>query len=180
MDPGDEPETYISKIHEKDLIPLAILNTHAHLDHIGAVSVLMDEYKIPFYLHEEEEMVLNHYEESCALYGIQHGKKPEVTQWVDGEDPIIISGFDFQVLHTPGHTPGCICISIQGHIFTGDTLFNGSVGRTDLPGGHWPTLVKSLQKIIQFYPEDARIYPGHGPGSTLGYERRQNPFLIQL
>lgn len=180
IDPGDEPGKYIEVIQNKNLKPRAILNTHAHLDHIGAVQELKSIYDLPFYLHEQEKNILDHYENSCQMFGIMPGEAPQVTHWIKNDGQIMIEELRIRVLHTPGHTPGGICYSIGENVFTGDTLFYDSVGRTDLPGGSWNTLQKSLQKMLEVYPPDFTFYPGHGPHSTFGRERQQNPFLIHL
>ncbi|NQV36656.1 MAG: MBL fold metallo-hydrolase [Candidatus Marinimicrobia bacterium] len=180
IDPGDESTKYIDVIQNRNLKPIAVLNTHAHLDHIGAVQALTSTYGLPFYLHHQEKMILDHYEESCQMFGIDPGDSPRVTHWIHDEKQIAVEDITIQIEHTPGHTPGGICYSIGENVFTGDTLFNGSVGRTDLPGGNWEILQHSLQNMLNCYANDFTFYPGHGPSSTFGHERQQNPFLIHI
>lgn len=179
IDPGDEPQVLIREIQAIGN-PLAILCTHAHLDHIGAAAVISKEFKIPIWLHREDQPVLDWFEKSFRLFGLKPHPKPEITNWIKDETTISISGIQVKVLHTPGHTPGSTCFQIDDHLFSGDTLFAGTVGRTDLPGGDWDELQKSLSRIIQDVPPQAIIHSGHGPESTLAKELTQNPFLIPL
>jgi len=180
VDPGAESQRLSQELDSRSWKPKAILNTHGHLDHIGAVAELQDQYRIPFYLQKDEQPVLEHYPDTCRMFGLNPGKLPVVDQWLDGDDLIRFSFCEIRVLSTPGHTPGgCIyCVNHMG--FTGDTIFAGSVGRTDLPGGNTTTLNSSLARIIRDLPEDTVLYPGHGPQTTLKEEKRQNPFLRPL
>lgn len=180
IDPWDYAQLISTKLTSLNLYPVAILNTHAHLDHIGAVHDLKLKYKIPFYLHKKEKLILNTYEESCAMYGLPTKQAPKVDHWINEENQISMGVFTFQLLQTPGHTPGGICFFIEKNLFVGDTLFHGSVGRTDLPGGDWILLEKSLVKLMREVPSDTTLYSGHGPETTLGIELRENPFLIPL
>lgn len=178
LDPGDDSGVLIDLIRNHHWNPVAILNTHAHLDHIGAVAALKEEFAIPFYLPEEEEENLASYQQSCTMFGLQPGKQPEVNHWV--KDAVIIGNFEIEVIRTPGHTTGSTCYRISGHVFTGDTLFKMSVGRTDLPGGNWEQLKSSLKKLMIELDDDDIIHSGHGPDTTMGMEKQRNPFLIQL
>ncbi len=180
IDPGDESERLIQKINTNQYCLLAILNTHAHLDHIGAVSDLMNKWDLPFYLHKGEEIVLQSYEESCRLMGLPHSKKPCVDYWIHNEETLNVGPFVLKVIQTPGHTPGGITYLIENHVFIGDTLFYGSVGRTDLPGGNWTVLETSLRLLIQELDPEAIIHSGHGPDTTMKRERKENPFLFRL
>ena len=180
IDPGYDAQLYITTIEENSLKPVAILGTHAHLDHIGAVDGLVDRYKIPFWLHRKDEFILNMFESQCAMFGMIIGNKPEVTNWVEHEDAISIADFNINLVSTPGHTPGGTCYHINGHVFVGDTLFQGSVGRTDLPGGSWSTLEYSLEKLVKIIPHSDIIHSGHGPSTTIKDEILRNPFLIPI
>lgn len=179
IDPGDDEDNLISFIQTKDLSPIAIVNTHAHLDHIGAVDSLKSSFNIPFYLHPNEKPVLDGYERDCAFFGMNPKTTPQVDHWF-GRDSFSIDSFNIKLVETPGHTPGGTCIVIGDHVFTGDTLFAGSVGRTDLPGGNWDTLENSLVVAMKNIPHDYILHPGHGPATTLKNEMNQNPFLIPL
>ena len=180
IDPGDDSSVLISEINRNNLIPLAIINTHAHIDHIGAVSELQTEWNIPFYLHKDEQMVFDTYEQTCRLFGMPVGETPEVDRWIETEDGLNIGPFHFEVMFTPGHTPGGITFLIEKHVFSGDTLFYGSIGRTDLPGGDWNTLECSLKKMVEQIDPQFIIHSGHGPDTTMGREYKENPFLIRL
>ena len=180
IDPGDDPQLIIHAIEDQNLDPIGIINTHAHLDHIGAVYPLKEKYQISFYLHENEKLILDMYEQTCEMFGIIPKEKPEVDIWFTDEGKIIIGEFHFNTLNTPGHTPGGTCLELENHIFVGDTLFRGSVGRTDLPGGDWSTLESSLVHIIQSFNHNKIIHSGHGPDTTLLIELEKNPFLIEL
>ena len=177
IDPGDDEVRIIEFIRSKKLIPLAILNTHAHLDHIGAVSKLKESFNIPFYLHEDEKMILDHYEESCEMFGLLPKQKPKVDKWLKNHKSLTIKDFKVKIINTPGHTPGGVCYEIDNHIFVGDTIFKGSVGRTDLPGGNWDNLKKSLFQLIDTVNHEKIVHPGHGDDTTLKHELVSNPFL---
>ena len=178
IDPGDDEDVIIEFIRSKKLKPLAILNTHAHLDHIGAVSKLQESFDIPFYLHEEEKMILDHYEESCEMFGLLPKQKPKVDKWLTNHKTLTFKGFKVEIINTPGHTPGGVCYEIDNHVFVGDTIFKGSVGRTDLPGGNLDNLKKSLLQLIDNVSHEKIIHSGHGDDTTIKDELVSNPFLI--
>ncbi len=180
IDPGDEHQLIIDQVDKNNLKPIAILNTHAHLDHIGAVSKLRGIYDIPFYLHKKESIILDSYEASCELFGLPIKQKPKVDKWLEDENNLRFGNFLVNIIKTPGHTPGGICFEIENHIFVGDTLFLGSVGRTDLLGGNWEVLQKSLINLINSVDHDKIIHPGHGEDTKLKYELISNPYLISL
>ena len=161
-------------------MPVAIINTHAHLDHIGAVSQLKQIYDIPFYLHEDEALILDTYKDTCDFFGVEQREKPEVDIWLKDDSEIIINNFKINLFHTTGHTPGGICIKVDNHLFVGDTIFNGSVGRTDLPGGSWKKLESSLINLVKSMDPNIILHSGHGPDTTLLNEIEKNPFLIAL
>ncbi len=180
VDPGAEADRIISILESRKWHPKAILNTHSHLDHISAVSTLQKHYQIPFYLQAEEKPVLHSYPETCRLFGLEPEPLPTVTHWLHGDDTLSFPFSEIQVMFTPGHTPGS-CLFLVGEVgFTGDTLFMGSVGRTDLPGGNFDTLNRSLTRILHEVPDQLQLYPGHGPSSTMEEEKRHNPFLRPL
>ncbi len=180
IDPGDEGDRLIREIESRSLTPKAILNTHAHVDHVGAVRLVQDQYQIPFYLQSKEESVLNTYPDICQSLGFDPKPLPEKVEWMQGDTTLEFSFSDVSIFATPGHTPGGCVIQIDNLAFTGDTLFAGSVGRTDLPGGDWATLESSLIRIMDTLSDSTRIFPGHGPETTLEMEKRRNPFLNPL
>ena len=180
IDPGDDYNLICNQIDKNNLIPVAIINTHAHLDHIGAVSELKQIYDIPFYLHEDEALILDTYKDTCDFFGVEAREKPEVDIWLKDDSEILINNFKINLFHTPGHTPGGICIKVDNHLFVGDTIFHGSVGRTDLPGGSWEKLESSLINLVKSMDPDIILHPGHGPETTLVNEIEKNSFLIAL
>lgn len=180
IDPGDSPGLYIKEIENNNLNPIAILNTHGHVDHIHAVQPLKDHYSIPFYIHKEEKMIIDHYPQGCLMYGMTPNKKPEVDHWLINEDSLTIGDYNIKVIHTPGHTPGGICYQLNGDIFTGDTLFKGSIGRTDFPGGDYNTLMNSLKLLTEKVQGNTKVHSGHGYSTTIENEILSNPFLMDL
>ena len=181
IDPGDSPELYIKEIENNNLKPIGILNTHGHIDHVHAVQPLKDHYSIPFYLHENDCMLLSeHYQEICLMYGMVPGKTPKVDVELNNEAELLMGEYIIKIIHTPGHTPGGLCYQINGDIFTGDTLFKGSIGRTDLPGGDYNTLMDSLKLLIEIVPGDTKVHSGHGYSTTMQDEVLSNPFLINI
>ena len=180
VDPGDEAQKIINYINEKHIIPIAIINTHAHLDHIGAISEIKAVYSIPFYLHIEEKPILDSYLVSCRMFGMKPAESPSVDEWLNASGELLIGPFKFLIIETPGHTPGGCSFLIDDIIFVGDTLFQGSIGRTDLPGGDRKILDKSLIKLINKLNPKTTVYSGHGPSTSIGFEKINNPFLIQL
>ena len=180
IDPGDDVHLIIDFIENNGLVPKAIINTHAHLDHIGAVQPLKEKYNIPFYLHKNESFILETYEASCKLFGLEPNPKPQVDIWFDSECELNINKFKFNTINTPGHTPGGTCLQVENHIFVGDTIFKGSIGRTDLPGGNSSLLQKSLVHLMNSIDHNFTLHSGHGPDTTLKNELNENPFLIPL
>jgi glyoxylase-like metal-dependent hydrolase (beta-lactamase superfamily II) len=180
IDPGDNPEWYIKEIENNNLNPIAILNTHGHVDHIHAVQPLKDHYSVPFYIHKNEKMIIDHYPQGCLMYGMTPNERPVVDCWLINENSITIGDYNLEIINTPGHTPGGVCYKINGDIFTGDTLFKNSIGRTDFPGGDYNTLMDSLKLLIEKVPGNTRVHSGHGSSTIIENEILSNPFLIEL
>jgi glyoxylase-like metal-dependent hydrolase (beta-lactamase superfamily II) len=181
IDPGSGATQIVTAIEKVGLKVLAVLNTHGHYDHMGAVAALQSRFGIPFYLHSADEKILK----SANLYmkvfeGSEPVTIPRVDRYLDREElPIVIGDFEVLVRFTPGHTPGSVCFGIQEVLFTGDTLLKGKVGRVDLPGGDKDALRQSLAGLGNINP-DMRIYPGHGAPSTIGDELQSNPQWREL
>jgi hydroxyacylglutathione hydrolase len=175
IDPGGEEKNIVKYIKEKNLNVYAILNTHAHYDHLGAVKSLKDRYKVPFYLHSKDETLLRFANLYVKVFeGVGLIQIPQVDYFYDQINAQYnIEDFSIQILSTPGHTCGSVCIQIENCLFTGDTLFRGKIGRTDLPGGNEQSLIESMQTISKL-PKDLIIYPGHGKRSTIGNEFKYN------
>ena len=166
IDPGYNPEVILAKAAELHKTVCAVLLTHGHFDHVGAVRRLMAEAPCPVYIHEKD---LSQPEEMTA------GPLYYTNSYTEG-DFVEASGLSFKVLHTPGHTPGSVCLMCEHAIFSGDTLFWGSCGRTDLPGGDWATILASLRRLANL-TGDYDVYPGHSNATTLAFERKMNPYL---
>ncbi len=178
IDPGDEAARLSEKITAGGYTPVAILLTHAHFDHIMGVDALADKYKISVYIHEDDADMLQQPDINCgAMIGTRASAKAD-KQVRDG-DTINLAGMEIQVIHTPGHTPGGACYYFpqQEVVFSGDTLFCESVGRTDLPGGSMSQLVRSVREKLFKLPDLTIVYPGHGEPTKIGTEKQYNSFI---
>ena len=182
FDPGDEAERILAPVRDLGLEVEAILLTHTHFDHVGAVAPVARETGAPVYVSEIERPVLADIMSYVPFPGIGPYESYEADHVLRGGERLELAGFDIDVLFTPGHSPGHLSFSIPSEraIFSGDVLFEGSVGRTDLPGGDWATLLASIGTLIDSLPEDTTVHPGHMGVTTLGAERRTNPFLREL
>ena len=180
IDPGAEPETISYWIDEFDLTPKAILLTHGHGDHIAAVAELKESYKIPLYVGKGDEPLLADPSANISAFFDHPIVAPEPDHVVEDEQVVSIASIRLTVLATPGHTIGGVCYLEEkaGRLFAGDTLFAGSIGRTDLQGGDFGQLVGAIKSKIMALPDGVLVYPGHGPHTTVGTERNSNPFLI--
>ena len=187
IDPGDDADLLISHLKDSSLQLAAILVTHAHLDHVGAVQALRDWSKAPVCIPEKEREALSWLPESYGFFGLPARPVPTVDHWLNSHQgklseviPLLNTvGLDVVVHSTPGHSPGSVCYAIDDQWFVGDTLFQGSVGRVDLPGGSWPVLQETLRYLSKL-PDETVIWPGHGPRTTIGLEKRTNPFMREL
>ena len=177
IDPGGGSDRIIDIIKSNDLSPSAILNTHAHVDHIGAISTLVQFGQYPFYLHQDEIELLNSANEYTILFGIPNIDIPMVDSILDKSVKLNFSGYEVEVIETPGHTVGGVSYLIDDHLFTGDTLFSGSIGRTDLPGGDLDILLHSIHNKLMSLDESIVVHAGHGSDTSIGIEKRTNPFL---
>ena len=177
IDAGDEPEKLLNYIDENKLSLKYLINTHAHLDHVAAVVDIQKERSVPFLLHPNEEIVLNGLNQSQQMFGLPNSEAPTIDQYIDKDSQIKLGNLVFKVIETPGHTPCGICLLSGTFLIAGDTLFAGSIGRTDLPGGDTDTLLSSIQNQLMCLDDDVIVYPGHGPSTTIGIERKSNPFI---
>jgi len=176
IDPGDEPEKIIEFIDAFGLQPKYILFTHAHYDHVCAAKELHDQYNAVIVMHEQEKITYRSTAKRCISWGYDPEDFPEPERLVKDNDTISMGAISFKVIHTPGHTQGSICILVENTLFSGDTLFKGSVGRTDLPGGDFGLLSQSLKKLTLLLPQ-TRVLCGHDGETSIAKEMRDNPFL---
>ena len=178
IDPSDCEDKIYNKVNEMQGKPVAILLTHGHFDHILAVGKVKEKYNIPVYACRQEEEMLR---EPSLNMTSSYGRDCSVTADILLDDLQVFeaAGFMVQMIHTPGHTKGSCCYYIkdEGILFSGDTLFRGSVGRTDFPGGSTSAIVASLHKLVDSLPEETEVFPGHDASTTIGYEKRYNPFV---
>ena len=177
IDPGDEAERLLERVEARGWKPVAIVNTHAHLDHVCAVQPIKERLGIPFHLHPGDLPVLAAAPEHALFFGVRPPAVPEVEHALEDGEVLELAGLRLEVLHTPGHSPGGVCLRVAGHLFAGDTLFAGSIGRTDLPGGDHQTLLSSIRERLLCLPDETVVHCGHGPDTTIGQERISNPFL---
>ena len=177
IDPGAEPERILKAVQEEGLEIERIINTHCHVDHVGAVGKIQQKLGVPFYIHKRDELFLEDIEEKAIFFGIEDVVPPQVTGYLEGEEILEVAGLELRVIHTPGHTPGGLCFLVQDHLFSGDTLFAGSIGRADFEGGSLEELMESIRRRILPLGDHVRVLPGHGPDTTMGREKRTNLFI---
>jgi hydroxyacylglutathione hydrolase len=183
VDPGDEPERILSALTALGIEHVdAILLTHTHFDHVGAVAPVAAATGAPVYCPELETQVLANIMDYVPWPGFGPFESYEADETVKGGEMLELAGLRFEVSFTPGHSPGHVSYALpdEGALFSGDVLFQGSVGRVDLPGGDWPTLLASIESLISAYPAETTVYAGHMGITTLGHERDTNPFLREL
>ncbi|MEA3485666.1 MAG: MBL fold metallo-hydrolase [Candidatus Aerophobetes bacterium] len=180
IDPGAEGERILEIIKRDSLKVLYIVNTHAHIDHIGANDILGRKTGAFLLIHAADAHLLKDAELNLSTMLEEKSEFLPPAKLLNEGDEIKVNNFSLQILHTPGHTPGSICLYTEGKVFTGDTLFAGAVGRTDLPGGSLEELKRSIQKKLLILPDEVMVYPGHGPDTTIGKEKRSNPFINEL
>ncbi|NOW03105.1 MBL fold metallo-hydrolase [Clostridium beijerinckii] len=170
IDPGGQPNFIEKEISKLDGKPKFILLTHGHMDHVGGVIELMNKLNIPFYINENEEQYMKNDE-------FVFGSLPKASKYLKEGDTVSLGNNIIKVIETAGHTAGGICFLVNDELFTGDTLFQGSIGRSDFPGGNGAQLIKNIKEKLLPLGDSVKVYPGHGPASTIGYEKRNNPFL---
>src|SRR5919107_2289982 len=179
VDPGDEAARIALAVEQTGLDIGSIIVTHAHIDHVGAVAALTDEYACPVLMHAEAEPMLKELPTQAIMMGMRFGKVPEVDLYVEDEDIVEVGDLRLRSLYTPGHAQGHLAFYLQdeGLVLSGDALFAGSVGRVDLPGGSMEVLMQSIEDRLLTLPDETRVLSGHGPETTIGEERAHNPFL---
>jgi len=177
VDPGAEPDRIIAAVHRLGLKPALILNTHGHFDHVGANRDIKDAFDIPLAIHALDNPMLELAGRLEMSFVLEAKDSPPADFFLQDKAQIPVGESRLEVLHTPGHSPGSVCLLWDGFLLSGDTLFNEGVGRTDLPGGSDRDLKSSLRSKILVLPPETRVLPGHGPRTTVGQEIASNPFL---
>lgn len=184
IDPGDEVASLLAFAERSGLAIRHILLTHAHVDHITGVAAAKRALDVPIHLHQDDLFLYDRAVEMGAMFGLKVEPQPPIDRFYTPAQAIPFGAYHARVHHTPGHCPGGVCLQIgkigtEGNeLFVGDTLFAGSIGRTDLPGGDYDTLIASIRTVLLPLGDDAIVHPGHGPDTTIGQERLTNPFLI--
>lgn len=177
IDPGGNASQLLQHLARLRLRLTHIINTHGHFDHIGGVAELQKETGCLFWMHDADQSLLTSAAAQAAAWGLPFGDTPNIDRTLYDKEILEVAGLRLEVIYTPGHTPGGVCLCWQEGIAVGDTLFAGSVGRTDLPGGSTNQLISSIKRRLFPLGNDLVCYPGHGPSTTIGQERRSNPFL---
>jgi glyoxylase-like metal-dependent hydrolase (beta-lactamase superfamily II) len=185
IDPGDGVEELIEQVRRHKLDVKSILLTHAHLDHVTGVGKAKQAFNVPVWLHKDDLFLYNAVVDQGRMFGIKVDAQPPIDQFYAPNQRLTFGRYVVDVRHTPGHCPGGVCLAIgradasaqERELFVGDTLFAGSIGRTDLPGGNHPLLLESIRTQLLVYPEETIVHSGHGPDTTVGDERATNPFL---
>jgi glyoxylase-like metal-dependent hydrolase (beta-lactamase superfamily II) len=183
IDPGDEVAGLLAFVEAQKLTVRHILLTHAHVDHVTGVAAAKRALRAPIHLHRDDLFLYERAVESGARFGLKVEPQPPIDEYYTDGQVIGFGRFEVRPHHTPGHCPGGVCLQIGAageagkDLFVGDTLFAGSIGRTDLPGGDYATLIGAIRTVLFAFGDEARVYPGHGPTTTIGQERRTNPFL---
>jgi hydroxyacylglutathione hydrolase len=184
IDPGcnndHEYELITNFISDKQLKPVKIINTHCHVDHILGVNFMKQLYNVPFYAHQDEELLIQNISDFSLLLGLDFHQEVKIDAYIKEDDIIEFGNSKVNILHTPGHSMGSVCFysAEKSVLISGDTLFSGSIGRTDLPGGNYNTLMLSIKNKILNLPDDTVVYPGHGPLTIIKQETATNPFLL--
>ena len=184
IDPGDEVDELVAAVRDLDVEVQAVLLTHAHVDHITGVAAAKEAWSVPVYLHRDDQFLYDMAVQQGAMFGFKVRQPPPVDAYYDGS-PIRFGDYEVRIHHTPGHCPGGVCLQVGkagqpgNHLFVGDTLFAGSIGRTDLPGGDLDVLMRSITRVLFPLGDDAIVHPGHGPETTIRRERTTNPFVLE-
>jgi len=177
IDPGDDADQILTVLSKYGLTVKYLINTHGHFDHVGANKRMKEVTGAQIAIHPEDEPMLSELSRSASMFGLSAENSPPADILLNDGDTLTFGDITLKVIHTPGHSKGGVSLYTKGSLFAGDTLFAGSIGRTDLPGGDYDTLIASIQKKLLVLDDDTRVYTGHGPETTIGNEKRMNPFL---
>ena len=179
IDPGDEVDRILITLAKDELRLVYIINTHGHFDHTGGNKALKDATGAELLIHSADASRILHQSSIGSNYGMGVQNSPPANRYIDEGDSITIGDISLKVLHTPGHSPGGVSLVTDKIVFVGDTLFAGSIGRTDFPGGDYDALIQSVRTKIFTLGDDVVVYPGHGPETTVGHEKQYNPFFAE-
>jgi hydroxyacylglutathione hydrolase len=177
IDPGGDTETIIAFLEQNSIKPKYIILTHGHWDHIGGVRAIKDKYDSSIALHKDDNWLYSQASEVAEIFGFEMETPPPIDEFLQDNASLEAGELQMKVIHTPGHSQGSVCLSVKKMLFTGDLLFAGGVGRTDLPGGDERLLKDSIRNKILILPEDIIVYPGHGKATTIHDEKQNNAFL---
>ena len=177
VDPGEEADRFLRRLDDEGLALEAVWLTHAHIDHVAGVGRIVEARAVPVYLHPDDRRLYDAAAQQGAWFGLQVDPLPPPTNDLVHGGHVRVGGLDFEVRHVPGHSPGSVAFVGHGVALVGDALFQGSVGRVDLPGGDGATLLRSIREQLLTLPDHTVVYSGHGPETTIGRERASNPFL---
>ncbi len=179
IDPGDETDRILWSLAELGLTVKYIINTHGHFDHVGGNKEMKEATGADILINSLDAPMLSQLSAAAASFGLSTDNSPPPDKALEDGDIISFGSITLKVIHTPGHSPGGIALYADGNLFVGDTLFAGSIGRSDLPGGDMHTLISSIKNKLFVLDDDVKVFPGHGPDTTIGQEKRTNPFVRQ-
>lgn len=177
LDPGNDVQPLIDEINKRQIKIEAIVATHGHIDHIAGVNLVKKSFDVPFYINNAERELAEAVSMQAQMFGVPDPGKITVEQNLPESGHIEIAGIELELFHTPGHSPGSISLLAGDVVFSGDALFQMSIGRTDLPGGDFNTLIQSIRTHLFSLPDETKVLPGHGPETAIGMEKKVNPFL---
>ena len=177
IDPGDDADVILMKLADLNLKVKYLINTHGHFDHVGGNARLKEVTGAILAIHPLDEPMLSQLSSSATMFGLSSDNSPPPDLHLNEGDEVVFGKITLKVIHTPGHSQGGICLYTPGHLFAGDTLFARSIGRTDLPGGDFDTLIASIKDKLLVLDDNTVVYTGHGPETSIGQEKQMNPFL---
>jgi hydroxyacylglutathione hydrolase len=177
LDPGSELQPLKKEVEKDSIYIRAIVCTHAHIDHIAGAKFFQDTYSVPLYLHRLEDGLMRSIQTQARMFGVPEPGVPRVDEYLPDTGKLEVAGMSLTLLHTPGHSPGSMSFFAEDVVFSGDALFNMSIGRTDLPGGDSQVLISAIQNRLFTLPDETTVLCGHGPQTRIGFEKRMNPFL---
>ena len=178
IDPGNRNEAVAEAAAEDGVTVVAVVYTHGHIDHVGGAAEAKGVFGAPLLMHEADNAALALLPQQAASFGLKSVEVPTIDRALRDGERVEFGGCGLEVIHTPGHSPGGVCLYGYGHVFAGDTLFQGSIGRSDLPGGDGAQLIESIKTRLLTLPPETVVHSGHGPDTTIGEEADHNPFLI--